>query len=185
MANKTSEETKRRIKRKTVYAMPDRPSEKGIKAEAVKRAFWSPLLDDEDSLLAEMDRVVDEVNNDLNDMEEKVDALKATVCKLDEISTVVAYTFIDNESKSFMADGITDVTLVIPEDISVGFSACVNIKIGDIPPEFTFVNHSSKAVKKLQFCSPIDTYIPQKNVTCRILVDCDEGTTVCVWIVEA
>lgn len=185
MAKITSDETKRRIKRKTVYAMPDRPSEKGIKAEAVKKAFWAPLLDEEDSLLSELDRVVSEVNQDLDEMSVKVDALKATDCRLDTTSTVVAYTLKDNESKSFMADDITEVTIIIPEDISIGFSGIVNVKIGEVVPEFNFVNQSEKAVKKLQFCSPIETYIPQKNVICRILVDCDEGTTVCVWIVEA
>lgn len=182
--NKTSDDTKRNIKRKTAYAMPDRPSEKGMKAEDVKKAFWAPLLDGDDSILSEVDRVVDEVNADLAEMGTKVNALEETTFKTDNATTNVDYTFVDNEFKSFVAANIENVVLTIPETVAIGFSAGVTVKYGSAAPTVYFVNNSDKTLKKLQFCSTIETYQPTANSTCKILVDCDEGDTVCVWIVE-
>lgn len=180
---KTSDNTKRNIKRKTAYSMPDRPAEKGMKAEDVKKAFWSPLLDSEDSILSEIDRVVDEVNADLLEMGAKVNALEETKLKVDNTTTNISYTFIDNEFKTYNAENITNITLTIPE-VEMGFSGGVNIKIGETLPTITFTNNSNKTMKILQFCSTIETYSPSKNCISKILVDCDDGENIYVWVVE-
>lgn len=182
--NKTSDATKRNIKRKTAYAMPDRPSEKGMKAEDIKKAFWEPLLGESDSILSEMDRVVEEVNADMDEMSTKVNALEETTFRTDTATTNIDYTLVDNEFKSFVAENVSNVVLKIPSTVAVGFSAGVTIRFGATAPTFYFVNNSDKTLKKLQFCSSIETYVPTANNTCRILVDCDEGDTVCAWIVE-
>lgn len=60
--NKVSELTKDAIKRKSAYALPDRPSDQGMKPDEIKRAFWQPVVDVTNSTISEIDRVVDEIN---------------------------------------------------------------------------------------------------------------------------
>jgi len=63
--NKTTQEMRNKIRRNTVITMPDRPSERGIRASDIKDALSKPICGDENSVLAELDRVVDEANADL------------------------------------------------------------------------------------------------------------------------
>ncbi len=63
MINKVSEKTKDAIKRKSAYSLPDRPSDQGMKPDEIKRAFWQPIVDVTNSTIAELDRVIDEINN--------------------------------------------------------------------------------------------------------------------------
>lgn len=60
--NKISSATKDAIKRKSAYALPDRPSDQGMKPEDIKRAFWQPIVDVTFSAISEIDRVIDELN---------------------------------------------------------------------------------------------------------------------------
>lgn len=62
MINKVSQATKDAIKRKSAYALPDRPSDQGMKPDEIKRAFWQPIVDVTNSTIAELDRVIDELN---------------------------------------------------------------------------------------------------------------------------
>jgi len=61
--NQVSAETEQAIKRKTAYALPDRPSESGMRADEIKKAFYAAMTDKTDSLLAEIKRIVEESNN--------------------------------------------------------------------------------------------------------------------------
>lgn len=58
--NKVSQVTKEAIIRKSAYGLPNRPSEQGMKAPEIKRAFFEPIIDMTYSALAETDRVVGE-----------------------------------------------------------------------------------------------------------------------------
>lgn len=60
--NKVSSATKDAIKRKSAYALPDRPSDMGMKPEDIKRAFWQPIVDVTFSAISEIDRLIDELN---------------------------------------------------------------------------------------------------------------------------
>lgn len=64
--NKVSEEKRKSILRKSVYALPDNPSEQGFSASDIKGAMFKFITDATDSALAEIDRVIDEVNEQLN-----------------------------------------------------------------------------------------------------------------------
>ena len=72
MINKTNEAVREAISRKSAYALPNRPSESGIKPDEIRRAFWSPVTDAEDSVLSEINRVVDEANEEFDAREEKI-----------------------------------------------------------------------------------------------------------------
>ena len=60
-----SSDEKNIIKNKTAYALPDRPGYSGMKAAEVKRAFWSPVIDDEGktSIVWLLERLIDELNS--------------------------------------------------------------------------------------------------------------------------
>jgi predicted nucleic acid-binding Zn-ribbon protein len=60
--NAISTETKNAILRKSAYALPNRPSDQGMKPEDIKRAFWQPTTDATNSALTEIDRVISEAN---------------------------------------------------------------------------------------------------------------------------
>jgi len=65
-----SDELRALLERKSARALPDRPSEAGMKPDEIKRAFWAPLFDAEGSLLAETERVIKEANELLGPLHE-------------------------------------------------------------------------------------------------------------------
>lgn len=60
--NNVSSETREAIRRKSAYSLPNNPSDRGMKPEDIKKAFWQPILDVTNSSLTEIDRVVNELN---------------------------------------------------------------------------------------------------------------------------
>lgn len=72
MIQKVSEQTKNAINRKSAYALPNRPSDSGMKPDEIRKAFWLPVTDKTESVLAEIDRVVDETNEEFDAREEKI-----------------------------------------------------------------------------------------------------------------
>lgn len=72
MINKTNEAVREAISRKSAYALPNRPSESGMKPDEIRRAFWGPVIDAEESVLSEIDRVVDEANEEFDAREDKI-----------------------------------------------------------------------------------------------------------------
>lgn len=59
---KISVEMQEAIKRKSAYALPDRPSDQGVKADEIKKALWSPVVDSANSVISEINRIVEEIN---------------------------------------------------------------------------------------------------------------------------
>lgn len=59
---KISDETKKKLEHTSAFALPDNPSGEGYKPEAIKAAFYKPIIDANTSAVAEIDRVTDEVN---------------------------------------------------------------------------------------------------------------------------
>ena len=51
------------ILKKSAYSLPDRPSEAGMTPAQIKATFYRPILDTEQSLLAEVNRVIGEAND--------------------------------------------------------------------------------------------------------------------------
>ena len=64
------------IKRKTAYGLPDRPSESGMRADEIKKAFYAAITDKTDSLLAEIKRIVNESNDVTGDIYELIESQK-------------------------------------------------------------------------------------------------------------
>lgn len=66
MIEKTSENTKMAILRKTPFAHGTRPSDDGMPAAQVKKMFYTALVDEDNSLLSEMERMRVEANRDID-----------------------------------------------------------------------------------------------------------------------
>lgn len=62
---KISDEVVRSIKKKSAFGLPDSPSERGMKPFEIKKAFYAPLVDAAASLSAEINRVVEEANTEI------------------------------------------------------------------------------------------------------------------------
>lgn len=71
-----STNTEQAIRRKTAYALPDRPSESGMRPDEIKKAFYSAMTDKDDSLMAEIKRIVNESNNVTEDIYKLIEAQK-------------------------------------------------------------------------------------------------------------
>lgn len=57
-----SAETLAAIRRKSAYNLPDRPSERGMKPDEIKKAIAGPVTDSENSAIAELMRVIGDIN---------------------------------------------------------------------------------------------------------------------------
>ena len=68
-----SAETRNAITRKSAQTLPNNPSAQGYSAEEIKRRFYQPILDAANSTLSEIDRVVDEVNAAIGQLDTNMD----------------------------------------------------------------------------------------------------------------
>lgn len=60
--NKISDSARNAIIKKSVMMLPNNPSEKGFKAEAIKKAMYDFVTGKKESIIAELDRIIDEIN---------------------------------------------------------------------------------------------------------------------------
>jgi hypothetical protein len=67
--NKTTTETKNKIKANSVIALPNRPQ---IPAEQLKQAFVKPIVDTSNSMIQELDRIVEETNAELEQVQDDI-----------------------------------------------------------------------------------------------------------------
>lgn len=81
--NKIKPEVREAIKRKSAFSLPDSPGSSGYKPEDIRRALYRPIIDETNSLVAEVDRLAEEVNRGLEDTLKDVDT--SADKKLEEI----------------------------------------------------------------------------------------------------
>ena len=74
--NKTTTETKNKIKANSVIALPNRPQ---IPAEQLKQAFVKPIVDTSNSMIQELDRIVEETNAELEQVLADISTLRPTI----------------------------------------------------------------------------------------------------------
>lgn len=65
MIHKVSERVKSEILKKSAFSLPDKPSEYGYTASDIKKAFYAPLCGTTDSVITEIDRLAEEVNEEI------------------------------------------------------------------------------------------------------------------------
>ncbi len=109
-----SQQTENAILRKSAYSLPDRPSASGMKTEDVKKAFYKAVIDEEDSVMSELKRVIKETNEAIDfitgiNFESSIEQLP----KGSDPSLKVKY---DQDSNKYnmdlkVPDGGTDITI--------------------------------------------------------------------------
>lgn len=57
-----AEETKEKIKRSSAYSLPNNPTGAGYKPQDIKNALFKPIVDGQNSVLAEIDKLINELN---------------------------------------------------------------------------------------------------------------------------
>jgi hypothetical protein len=65
---KISQDKVNQIEKKTVKTLPDDPSKQGYSPDQIKRRMYAALLDPDNSIVAEVNRIVDEVNQAIVDI---------------------------------------------------------------------------------------------------------------------
>lgn len=79
------DETKYMIKRKSAYTLPNNPSREGMKPADIKRALWGPVVDTANSLVAELERVITEINAFIQSTESEIGGAEGIVTKAEKI----------------------------------------------------------------------------------------------------
>lgn len=64
-----SEETRDRIRRRSAYTLPTRPSDEGWSADKIKKALYAFVTDGETSVISEINRIVNEENGQWQEQE--------------------------------------------------------------------------------------------------------------------
>ncbi len=77
---KVTDTVKSKIKALSAYSLPDNPSARGKSAADIKKAFFEPIVYGENNVIDEIDRVVDEANAALEELDGEIgsDALTTT-----------------------------------------------------------------------------------------------------------
>lgn len=80
---KTSPQVREAIRRNTAAALPDRPSAMGMKPHEIRAAFFKAIISEngEGSLMDELDRIVDEVNEVQHNITSEVQLSTLTILK--------------------------------------------------------------------------------------------------------
>lgn len=79
MPNRISNETMEKMKKKSILTKPSNLSARGVTAEQVKATLTSSMFDGTNSLSSEINRVVDEINEDCMLKEEAEDVIETMV----------------------------------------------------------------------------------------------------------
>ena len=66
---KTTEETREGIKQSSSFSLPNNPSAMGMTPDQIRKAFWAPIIGLSFSVVAELDRVIDRINEIFGDGE--------------------------------------------------------------------------------------------------------------------
>ena len=143
---KVSQETKKVIRENSVLALPDKPSEKGYTAQQLKEYFTNLVLGDKASSLAELDRVVQEINDLIGSIEDTTVqkyVVDTVVGKFVEQAPFVSLKFEDNKLKytKFGTPAISGEIDTVPNDSVFFNSETLKSKSGEtIYPKTTSGN---------------------------------------------
>lgn len=111
--------------------------------------------------------------------------IKGLMFSQDEESTIIEYTLMDCEDKTFKASEIESIELTIPETVYHGFCCGVNFSTyipepedpeepeEPIAPTVTFVNESTYPLKLIMYGASINDYQPRLNRVITMSIFCD------------
>lgn len=88
-ASLISEGERAALKRQTAFSLPNSPAARGMRADAVKPAFWRGLVDEGISMVTFFNRLVEEVNGDFGKLKDVLIEILSSVSKDAKESTLV------------------------------------------------------------------------------------------------
>jgi hypothetical protein len=227
--NKINAQTIHNIRRKSALAIPDRATDKGWSATSIKQALVGLIVNANDSVISEINRIVEEINTIENAtkwlfgsivsdenltiaedllqdvylgdyyLNNRSGNVYTCVSKengfltfeyvfnikdmfdneSNDTETEISYTLENNLDKTFKAENIESMELIIPNSVNHGFCSGVNFKVGDISPSFTITNNSSFPLKMRVYGMEIENYIPSPNRTIAMSIYCDDINVYC------
>lgn len=144
MIQKISESTKNSIRQKSVYNLPDRPSDYGMTTTDIKKAFYQPIIDMNNSALSEIDRVVEEVNSDLSTVSQTL------TTNVEKIENTI------NANETFKSKVRSDLS---------NFSNKIDINTAQINNVYSIVKNLDTSAKQI-----IDEYSKTEEVEINLLL---------------
>lgn len=119
--NSVDEKTWLAITRKSAQTLPNNPSAKGYPAEEIKRRLYQPIIDATNSALAEINRVVDEVNNIFGQVTDELDNfIETTKIKESYKATLDSESWVKNNETNMYEFYITKEQHQIEEYKEIG-----------------------------------------------------------------
>ena len=99
--NNIKNETICKIKRKSAYSLPTRPSEEQIHADTIKSALYAFVTDNENSVISEINRIVKEINDTFDKRVQIAKIEQTEVAGDDNGTNVVEVTLTNGERRYF------------------------------------------------------------------------------------
>lgn len=97
-----SADVKSAIQRKSAYSLPNNPTDSGYKASDIRNAFYKPIIDTANSAIAEIDRVINEINGALMCSSKNIDSIVSVAGVYYHGSDGFIYTF---DNRTFAVKG--------------------------------------------------------------------------------
>ena len=119
------------------------------------------------------------VQNTIPDWKEEI----PTDIVVDDTTTNIIYTLRDNEQKSYLAEGVTNVQITIPASSKQGFICEVDFKTGTTIPTLSFINNTNKPFKIARYGITMDSYSLSTNKEVNFLFR-DNGISVICAVLE-
>ena len=113
-----AEETKERIKRSSAYSLPNNPTGAGYKAQDIKNTLFKPIVDGQYSVLAEIERLINELNSLLPTI--KISAINLTdderIQIIDDNGTVITEMYLPYVRWN---KAVNDISLELDRDFKI------------------------------------------------------------------
>lgn len=170
MAIKKIEEQKRlELENNSVKSLPNNPSQQGYSPEAIKRKMYEPILGNKSSLVTEINRIVDEMNEE---------ALGFLVT--DHVTRDINLIMTKAMDASFSAPA-NSIVLSIPKS-EHGYYSGINFKITEDIPSFEIVNDSGMDLKLVRYNQSINEITLRRFTTVNMSFYSDGINVYCYFM---
>ena len=103
---KIEKTVKTAIKRKSAYSLPNNPIEGGYSADDIRKAFYTPIIDDDNSVVSELERVIDEANKAFVENDSALDENDTKFGEINETLEALSTGKLDKPSANPLEDSV-------------------------------------------------------------------------------
>lgn len=120
--NKISENSKAEMKKKSMLSIPNNASEKGLKPEAIKKLMTDPLFSEDVSVIKEVNRIVDESNENFEEIKHKNENYDKDVSDLKTKASINIQDIANLKTRVSANESKTDANAVNIEEVDTRLS---------------------------------------------------------------